>query len=59
LDAFIDDAVDYTKSVEVQLNALLGAIGDLQVLGVEVVEELELLVSERRTEAGHYLTAGP
>lgn len=40
LDAFVDDAVDYTQSVEVELDTLLGAVGDLLVFTVEVVEEL-------------------
>lgn len=40
LNALVDDAVDYTQSVEVKLNALLSAVGNLLVLTVEVVEEL-------------------
>jgi len=44
LDAFVDDAVDYTEGGEVQLDAFVGTIGDFQVLCVEVVEELRLLV---------------
>lgn len=40
LDAFVDDTVDYTQSVEVKLDTLLGAVGDLLVFAVEVVEEL-------------------
>jgi hypothetical protein len=52
LNAFIDNAVDYTEGVEVQLDALVGAIGDLQVLGVEVVEELGLSVPSKGVEAG-------
>lgn len=40
LNALVYDAVDYTQGVEVKLNALLSAVGNLLVLTVEVVEEL-------------------
>lgn len=45
LDSFIDDTIDDTQGVEVQLNTLLSAIGNLLVLSVEVVEELFWLIS--------------
>ena len=44
LDSFVDDAVDDAQGVEVKLDALLGSIGNLLVLSVEVVEELLWLV---------------
>ena len=40
LNTLVDDAVDYTQGVEVKLNTLLSAVGNLLVLTVEVVEEL-------------------
>jgi hypothetical protein len=40
LDGLVDDAVDDAQRVEVEVDALVGALGDLLVLLVEVVEEL-------------------
>lgn len=45
LDAFIDDSVYDTKGVELELDTVESAVGDLLVLFIEVVEELELLDS--------------
>jgi hypothetical protein len=43
LNTFVDDPVDDTQGVEVKFDAFLGAIGNFQVLFVEVVEELRML----------------
>jgi hypothetical protein len=40
LDGLVDDAVDDAQRVEVEVDALVRALGDLLVLLVEVVEEL-------------------
>lgn len=45
LDGFIDDSVYDTKGVELELDAVESAVGDLLVLFIEVVEELEQLDS--------------
>ena len=37
LDGFVDNAVDYAEGVKVELDALVGAVGDELVLVVEVV----------------------
>jgi len=48
LNSLIDDAINDTQSVKVELNALMGAVSDLEVLFVEVIEELSMLEFERR-----------
>jgi hypothetical protein len=53
LDAFVDDTVNYTKSVELQLNAMVGAIGDLQVLRVEVIKELSDCQCQKKSGQGY------
>lgn len=40
LNSFIDDTIDDSQGVEVELNAILGAVGNLKVLFIEVIEEL-------------------
>lgn len=40
LNPFIDDTIDDSQGVEVELNAILGAVGNLEVLFIEVIEEL-------------------
>lgn len=40
LNSFINDTIDDTQGVEVELNAVLGAVGNLKVLFIEVIEEL-------------------
>jgi hypothetical protein len=49
LDGFIDDTIDDSEGVELKLNTLDGAIGNLLVLFVEVVEELLILVQVEAT----------
>lgn len=47
LNSFINNAINDTQSVEVKLDAFLGAICNLKILFVEVVKELqELEVNE-------------
>lgn len=40
LDSFIDDTIDDTQGVEVELDAVLGTVGNLKVLFIEMIEEL-------------------
>lgn len=40
LDSFIDDSIDDSEGVEIELNAIHGAVGNLLVLFIEVIEEL-------------------
>ena len=40
LNSFIDDTIDDTQGVEVELDAVLGAAGNLKVLLIEMIEEL-------------------
>lgn len=40
LNSFIDDTIDDPQGVEVELNAILGAVRNLKVLFIEVIEEL-------------------
>lgn len=47
LNSFVDDTIDDTQSVEVELNAILGAVGNLKVLLIEVIEELPVLELSR------------
>jgi len=41
LNSLVDNAVDYAKRVEVQVDALCFTSGDLFVLLAEVIEELK------------------
>jgi hypothetical protein len=60
LNSFIDDAINDTKGVKVELNALMGAVSNLEVLFVEMIEELWVLEFERNLNyTGSRLTAGP
>lgn len=43
LDGLIDDSIHNTKGVEIELNAVHSAIGNLFVLFIEEVEELHKL----------------
>ena len=56
LNSFIDDAIDNTQGVKVELNAMLGAVGNLKVLFIEVIEELPML--ELQQNKSHRLTYG-
>lgn len=49
LDGFIDDTIDNSEGVEVELNAIHGATGNLLVFFIEMVEELRPLDSADRT----------
>jgi hypothetical protein len=49
LDTLIDDSVDNTERVKVELDPIDASVGDLLVLFVKVVEELFSLVTARRS----------
>lgn len=58
LNALVDDTVDNTEGVKVEVNSFHGTIGDFLILLMEVIEELQTLghvLKKRRRK----LTAGP
>lgn len=60
LDGLVDNSVYNSEGVEVKLNTLGGAIGNLAVLLHEVIVELALLeVFHERLVMPGLLTAGP
>jgi hypothetical protein len=58
LNALIDDAVNDTEGVKVEVNSFHGTIGDFLILLMEVIEELQTLGHVRKTR-NRKLTAGP
>ena len=50
LNSFINDTIDDTQGVEVELNAVLGAAGNLKVLFIEMIEELPRVRQFQRME---------
>jgi hypothetical protein len=49
LDTLIDNSVDDTERIKVELDTIDASVGDLLVLLVKVVEELFRLVTAKRS----------
>jgi hypothetical protein len=58
LNALIDDAVNDTEGIKVEVNSFHGTIGDFFILLMEVIEELQTLGHVLKTR-NRKLTAGP
>lgn len=57
LNGFIDNSIDDTKGVELELNSLDRTIGNLLVFFIEMVEEL-LTLGQVEATSGSYLLPG-